>query len=969
MTPVSIGQLALYNPQRISDELAEKLFIIRRRIFSLLMKKISDEKNNSIPQHHIIIGLRGMGKSTLLKRIEVELRSEKYRDKFVPLLPPEEQYNISNLGEFWLNSLDALANTLELENNKKITTQIDNEIKKLESIREPEKAARETFNFFKSISKELGRRPVLLIDNLNLIFDRFSKPEQHTLRAWLMQNGAPILIGASAITIDDTLNYDAPFYDAFQQHYIKKLTFGESMKILTHLAKITNSEEMLPEMNKKSGRLRTIHHLTGGNPRTAVLLFRFIAKGFSPELKDDLDAMLDEITPLYKHRFESLSLAQQKILDAIALHWDPISLPDLRQATRLENNQLSPQLKRLYESGWVDKLNAYQTKGHAYQMSERFFNIWFLMRRSSRRQKRALMSLSKFLECFYGEKLSELAKSRITSESLHADDITLNLAMADALADHSIAQQLREKSYLDIEKLGEKNPDILELFDLPNRELKEQNLISEINIALERKDFSKVENKLDELNSSSKTQQHCNEIWHSLAHLYEKNKEFEKAENAFKKSINLNKKGDTAWKCLGDLYHDKLKQYNKAEDAYHKAIQVDQNDVAIGWYKLGRLYRNSLGKYEAAEEAYLKAIQVDHKYAYPFTGLGNLYQFEFDRYEEAERAYLKAIQIDEKYATPWIRLGNLYHYKLDRFNEAEEAYRKAIQINEKDAYIWNSLGNLYQYELGQFKEAERAYLKATQIDEKYTYAWYSLGNLYQDKLDRYVEAEEAYLKASQIDENHVYTMNSLGNLYQYKLDRYVEAEEAYLKASQIDEKIISWNSLGNLYQDYLKKYDRAKEAYSKAIENDDTSASYNLVFLYRDKLNKNKKAKEVFKKIIFDQDIADSHFLNEALFSLYDKNAGIAQAFLQKAFDKIDGKLPSNTEDDWIRFACVVRKLHYTDWLLEVMEETGQDIELSPYYTAIKALNEKDTEGYLLSRAVEIREPAIQIIEMIKRFK
>ncbi len=82
----------------------------------------------------------------------------------------------------------------------------------------------------------------------------------------------------------------------------------------------------------------------------------------------------------------------------------------------------------------------------------------------------------------------------------------------------------------------------------------------------------------------------------------------------------------------------------------------------------------------------------------------------------------------------------------------------------------------------------------------------------------------------------------------------------------------------------------------------------------------------------------------------------------------VDEVTISNTEDDWMRFAAVVSKLGFGNWLLSILEENGYHIILSPYFTAIKAINEKNEEGYLNSWAVEIREPARKIVEMIKRF-
>lgn len=60
---VSLSQLGLYNPQRLDDETVESLFVVRQKYFQLLMDKINKEKPNSIPQHYLFIGQRGMEKA------------------------------------------------------------------------------------------------------------------------------------------------------------------------------------------------------------------------------------------------------------------------------------------------------------------------------------------------------------------------------------------------------------------------------------------------------------------------------------------------------------------------------------------------------------------------------------------------------------------------------------------------------------------------------------------------------------------------------------------------------------------------------------------------------------------------------------------------------------------------------------------------------------------------------------------
>ena len=124
-------------------------------------------------------------------------------------------------------------------------------LKSLENIKDEDDLAKQAFQFLIEMSKKINKRAVLLIDNMSFIFDRLDKNEQHTLRAWLMQNDAPILVGASAVEIEETFNYGAPFYDAFQISYLNKLSFEESC-ILNNLAKVTNVQEILKNIHEET---------------------------------------------------------------------------------------------------------------------------------------------------------------------------------------------------------------------------------------------------------------------------------------------------------------------------------------------------------------------------------------------------------------------------------------------------------------------------------------------------------------------------------------------------------------------------------------------------------------------------------------------------------------------------------------------------------------------------------------------
>ncbi len=221
------------------------------------------------------------------------------------------------------------------------------------------------------------------------------------------------------------------------------------------------------------------------------------------------------------------------------------------------------------------------------------------------------------------------------------------------------------------------------------------------------------------------------------------------------------------------------------------------------------------------------------------------------------------------------------------------------------------------------------------------------------------------------DDNDGSLWNVLAHLYQFKLDKFIEAEKAYLNAIKkgFGDDLL-YNCLGNLYQDNLQEYEKAEKAYLKGIElnNNDLYSKYNLVFLYRDKLNELIKAEQYFNELEVIPELEDSYYLNKSLFELYKRNEGIAQEYLEKALKKIDSNFPDNTKDDWWRYGGVVTKLGYGNWCLKILEENGFDTILAPYYVAIKGITEKDSEGYLNSKAVEIREPARKIMEIMKKY-
>src|SRR5437667_10310821 len=120
--------------------------------------------------------------------------------------------------------------------------------------------ADDAYNALKTVCEKYNRRPVFLIDNIDLLFEAITKDQQFKLRKILTTNGAPIFVGASTQSPDASLNYEAPFYDAFDIIYLNVLKQAEMRELLVQLAIQTNREDSIQEIYTKTAQLNALYN-------------------------------------------------------------------------------------------------------------------------------------------------------------------------------------------------------------------------------------------------------------------------------------------------------------------------------------------------------------------------------------------------------------------------------------------------------------------------------------------------------------------------------------------------------------------------------------------------------------------------------------------------------------------------------------------------------------------------------------
>ncbi|MBN8822453.1 MULTISPECIES: ATP-binding protein [unclassified Spirosoma] len=906
---LQLQRISVFMPQRLRDDEIERLFIMRQDVFHTLLDSIKTEKETSIPQHHLIIGQRGMGKTTLLKRLDVELRKAPLSKKFVPFTFPEEQYNIDRLSKFWLNSLDALADTLQTEGDEKMAFQLDEQIAALSTIRNEQELSRKAYESLRNLTKSLGRRPVFLLDNLNLIFDRLGEVEQSKLRKLITEPGAPIFIGASPEAFDEDLQYDAPFYDAFAVHFLYKLDFQQTLVMLRHLAEITNQTTLLSQLTAENmPRLETLHALTGGNVRTVVILFSLVAQGFSADVFQDLEALIDQMTPLYKSRFEELAPQAQVVVDAVALNWNPCKLDTLRERTSLENNQLSIQLDRLGKSGWISKLG--KRKAASYEISERFFNIWYLMRRATRRQRRDLLWLTRFLQAWFTRpELVKHAKAfmRNVHEREEVYELAYGLALARALPNQT-GEQLKEKIYQRLLQLVDGDVDKLEELVGVNMDEVSEEIIKKYNI--------------------NKSYQIYLDAW-----LNDDKTSVEETERLLRDAIELDSNNSKAWSRLARLLEESNRKA-EAEKSYKVALSIDPTDY-FDWINLGEILEER-GELAEAEEAFSNATNID-KSAWSWRELGDFLERR-KRYTEAERAYNKSLSIN-KDAEILAKIADLLAYRLSRESEAEALYKESVDMTSKN--VWDYMPRIrygwYLQHKGKLHDAELQFKTLTKTKAKTPppHIFYAYSRFLME-CGRPLEAESMMIKATQtkLGQTLGWVWEGMGDIY-LSLNKMKESEEKYLKAISLSKG--------------------------------DIKVEEKLLILYRDKLGESLRGNQLFYKIK-EHLSEERRLLHKASFEEYNHAWSLASAYWITAIQNLEKEPNKATREIFHLSAAVAIRLGYGEQLQNIFRETGHDQISRPFYEAIKALTLNSEEYLKTEVAAEVREVALKIFKFMQDY-
>ena len=132
--------------------------------------------------------------------------------------------------------------------------------------------------------------------------------------------------------LNQTADRESAFYEFFRLHLLQPLSADELIVCLRQLALGARRKGRAgrADFGRRTRGLRALHAFTGGNPRVLALIYRLLETETTDASLRRPRGLLDQtLRPLQGPDRRIPDGLQRKVIDALALNWDPITSPDL----------------------------------------------------------------------------------------------------------------------------------------------------------------------------------------------------------------------------------------------------------------------------------------------------------------------------------------------------------------------------------------------------------------------------------------------------------------------------------------------------------------------------------------------------------------------------------------------------------------------------------------------------------------
>ena len=741
-----------------------------------------------------------MGKTTLGLRFLYAIEDDPdLSERWQPVAFHEESYGIVNLADFWIHALRHLTRATEESRWEERAEALTKDERDLE------RAAAYALAELMDFSRERGKRLILFVENLDAVIGQIhDEREIHGLRATLIERPEILLLGSANAFFEAIGGYGEPLYEFFRVFKLQGIGEEEAPRILAAVASSEGRPEVSEVLNMEQGRLETIRRLTGGNPRLLSLACRLLIQSPLGSAVEDLERLIDEQTPYFKARIEDLPGQARKVFHCLSEGWRPLLAKEVAASARLSSSHASAQLKQLVERGYAREVQLPRSTRTRYDVSDRFYNIYYLLR-FSRSGRDRLERLVEFLHDLFGpagmRTMYPAVLASLRTNGVGTGDVfewLEVLARRVAADEEYVGRNDWRKQAVDIiaERFGPKSTLISEIEGVfavrrPNDDLSEQ-WITQVDGLFQQGRFSEAERMVREA-LRNKPQDTIS--WVRLALILIKDRRFEDAiESVESASSNVSTLDSTdCSNLLIVLKAEALYMLNRSTEALSTLDDVTVNSVSDDTTELSRLAGGFASWMKGVLLIYLQ--QSDE--AIPFL-LHTLEYIRKDDHPMARRVAVQAAEValvvlerNEQAHTVRERLVGYVH--SDDSEDLRRSAVRALSINTKTLS-----------DLGRYKEVRDScdlmldFIAVDDSPETRRFAFLALrarllSESMQGEYQHLAMAYQMVVKYVRRDDpKWLLTMAAMtltinGRIL-IELKRYGEAEDVFREANEVDQE-------------------------------------------------------------------------------------------------------------------------------------------------------------------------------------
>lgn len=378
-----------YNPGFLTDDELVSSFRVRENELESILETLrgcTAESNT----HMLVIGSRGSGKTTLLLRAAAEARRDPaLSENLLPVVFPEESYEIGSCGEFWLACLAHLADQAP---RREDASDLQRSHEELRAERDDRRLADRCLGAVLGFAEREGKRLVLVVENLNMMFAdmRGAADDAWRLRHTLQTEPRIVLLASATSRFRQIDDPSEAFYGFFRPILLRPLNTGECAALWEAVSG-----------RRPAGRsVRPVQILTGGNARLIAIVARFDSRFAFSALMDGLLNLIDDHTDYFKGHLDGLPPQERRVYLALAELWKPATTSEIADRARLNSSACSAQLRRLCERGAVEEDGGARRRKR-YYVTERLYNIYYLLRKRHGGAGHVVEVLIRFMSSYY----------------------------------------------------------------------------------------------------------------------------------------------------------------------------------------------------------------------------------------------------------------------------------------------------------------------------------------------------------------------------------------------------------------------------------------------------------------------------------------------------------------------------------------------------------------------------------------